>query len=68
MNQIFAVEHPLAVGQRVYAKRPTCACKAAKLEPVEGTIGKVIKNHSGYWYYLTERGITVKGDWVDNVF
>lgn len=69
MNQIFAaVDHPIAEGKRVHAMRPSCPCKGAKLEPFEGTVGKVIHNSSGYWYFLTEPGITVKGAWVDAVY
>lgn len=69
MNQIYPqISHPLAVGKRVHVMRPSCPCRGAKLEPFEGTIGKVIQNHSGFWYYLTEPGITVRGAWVDAVY
>lgn len=68
MNQIFVIDHPVALGTRVHAMRPSCQCRGAKLEPIEGTVGKVIHNQAGYWYYLTEPGVTVKGQWVDAVY
>jgi len=68
MNQIYVVDHPVALGKRIRAQRPSCACRGAKIEQVEGTVGKVIHNSSGYWYYLTEPGVTVKGQWVDMVY
>lgn len=67
MNQIFVVDHPIALGKRIHAMRPNCPCKAAKLEPVEGVVQKVIQNQSGVWYFLST-GITVKAAWVDNVY
>lgn len=64
--QIFAVEHPLSEGQTIRANRPSCQCRGAKLESVEGMIKKVIKNQAGFWYYL-DIGVTVKGEWVQQV-
>jgi len=61
------IQHPLEVNQRVEVDRPSCACKGAKIEKMDGTIGKVIKNHTGYWYFLSDRGITVKSEWVKAV-
>lgn len=61
------IQHPLPLNTKVRATKPTCACRNAKLEIVEGTIGKVIKNQAGVWYYLTDKGITIKGDWVQYV-
>ncbi len=66
--QIFPpVQHPLEVGKKIAVNKPSCNCRGAKIELVEGTIGKVIKNHSGYWYYLTDLGVTVKSEWVQRV-
>jgi hypothetical protein len=61
------INHPLSVGQLVRANRPSCPCKAAKLIPVFGRIGKVISNNSGHWYYLSDAGVTVKGEWITEV-
>lgn len=68
MNQIYpVVNHPIALEKRVHALRPSCPCKGAKLEPVEGVVKKVIHNQAGWWYYL-DIGVTVKGQWVDAVY
>lgn len=65
--QIHVVNHPLKEGQVVRANRPSCQCRGAKIESVQGTIKKVITNHAGVWYYLGDVGITVKGEWVQEV-
>ena len=68
MNQInAAVPHPIAMDKKVMALRPSCPCKGATFERVEGIIKKVIHNQTGYWYYLSV-GITIKADWVQFVF
>lgn len=66
MNQIHVVNHPIPLEKKVSAMRPSCACRNAKLERVEGVVKKVIHNQAGYWYYL-DIGVTVKGDWVETV-
>lgn len=60
------ISHPLALGTKVIAQRRSCACKGAKTLLVEGSILKVITNHSGTWYYLSA-GSTVKSDTVTSV-
>lgn len=37
------------------------------MELIEGTIGKVIKNHTGWWYYLSDAGSTVKSEWIQAI-
>lgn len=66
MNQLpTAITHPLAVGDKVTAKRPSCQCKGAKIEEVSGEVRKVIHNQMGWWYYLSS-GITVRDIWVSH--
>ncbi|TFG98709.1 hypothetical protein E4H12_05270 [Candidatus Thorarchaeota archaeon] len=60
------IVHPLAVGVSVAGKKPTCACKGGNKVPVSGKILKVIKNHTGTWYYL-DIGTTIKSEWVETV-
>lgn len=67
MNQIYSVQHPIDLNKKVQANRPTCACKNAKFELVEGKVLKVIHNNTGYWYFL-DSGITIKGAWITDVF
>lgn len=67
MNEIKHLSTPLAVGNRVTAKRPQCPCKGSAFTVVEGTIGKVITNQSGAWYYLSDVGVTIRHDWVSAV-
>jgi hypothetical protein len=65
--QINVISHPLAVDKIVRVNRPSCKCRGAKMETVQGTIKKVITNQAGIWYYLGNIGITVKADWVIEV-
>jgi hypothetical protein len=65
--QINVISHPLAVDKIVRVNRPSCQCRGAKMETVQGTIKKVITNQAGIWYYLGNIGITVKADWVIEV-
>jgi hypothetical protein len=68
MNEINApVTHPIAVGQRLTAKRPQCPCKGSAFTEVTGTVGKAISNQTGWWYYLSDVGVTVRGEWVKSV-
>lgn len=64
--QVNILAHPLALETVVKANRPSCACKNAKIETVQGKIKKVIKNQAGIWYYL-DVGVTVKAEWVTEV-
>lgn len=67
MNQLNTpITHPLAVGTKVTANRPSCPCKGAKIQSVTGVIQKIIHNQTGYWYYLGT-GTTVKDLWVVQV-
>jgi hypothetical protein len=67
MNQIpTPITHPLTENVTVRANRPSCPCKGATYERVEGIVKKIIPNQSGYWYYLST-GITVKDAWIDQV-
>lgn len=59
------IDHPLAVGDKVTAKRPSCQCKGARIEEVTGEVRKVIQNQMGWWYYLST-GITVRDVWVSD--
>lgn len=61
------VQHPIAVGKRIIADRPSCPCRGAQIIKTEGVVGKVIQNNAGFWYYLTDVGVTVKGEWVKAV-
>jgi hypothetical protein len=63
---LLPIAHPLAVNTKVNALRPTCACRNAKLEAMDGTILKVINNPNGIWYYLNT-GSTVKAEHVQYV-
>lgn len=65
--QIHVVNHPIPLDRKIRANRPSCPCKGAKLIVVEGTVSKVIHNNTGYWYYLGDAGVTVKGEWVEAV-
>lgn len=65
--QVHVINHPIKLGAKIHANRPSCPCKGAKLIPVTGTVGKVIHNHTGYWYYLTDVGVTIKGEWIEAV-
>lgn len=64
--QINVVSHPIALEKVVSVTRPSCQCRGAKLEHLQGKIKKVIKNNSGFWYYL-DTGITVKAEWITEV-
>lgn len=64
MNQIHVVDHPIRIGATVNGLRPSCPCRGARMEPFKGIVAKVIRNQAGYWYFLTDLGITVKGEWV----
>ena len=66
MQQQFdpAIVHPLAVDTKITAMKPSCPCKNAKYEQVVGIVKKVIQNQAGYWYYLGDIGVTVRGDWI----
>lgn len=67
MNQIpTPVQHPLAIGDRAVAKKPSCPCKGATFSNVDGVVMKVIHNQTGYWYYLSS-GVTIRGEWVTEV-
>lgn len=66
MQQLSDIQHPLAVGVKIRAMKPSCPCKNAKYEAVDGVIMKVIRNQSGYWYYL-DVGTTVRSDWIKYV-
>lgn len=64
--QINVVSHPIAVDKVIKVSRPSCQCKGAKIENLQGKVKKVIKNNSGFWYYL-DIGVTVRADWVTDV-
>jgi hypothetical protein len=66
MNQIINITHPLALETKIKATRPKCSCKGGGVEVVLGVIKKVITNHTGHWYYLSN-GITVQSSWVIEV-
>lgn len=61
------IQHPLATNVTVVATRKTCQCRGGKMEEVTGKVLKVIRNQSGFWYYL-DTGITIKSDQVTQVF
>lgn len=61
-----SIIHPLSVGVSITGKKPTCACRGATMVPVSGKILKVIKNHTGTWYYL-DAGTTIRDTWVEQV-
>jgi hypothetical protein len=54
---------PLALETRVKANKPRCACRGGGHEVVVGVIKKVITNHTGNWYYLSN-GSTVSENWI----
>lgn len=62
-QQISRVTHPIPLETKVHALRPSCPCKNAKHEAVDGVVKKIIQNQAGFWYYL-DTGITIRGDWV----
>lgn len=64
--QITVVSHPIELDKVVEVTRPSCQCRGAKLEHLVGKVTKVIKNNSGFWYYLST-GVTVKAEWVTAV-
>lgn len=64
--QINVIPHPIAVDTVVIVNRPSCQCRGAKIETVQGQIKKVITNQAGIWYYL-DVGVTVKADWVQSI-
>lgn len=57
------IQHPIAINTTVTANRKTCQCRGGKLEEVTGRVLKVIRNQSGFWYYL-DIGATVRADQV----
>lgn len=61
------IPHPLPIGTKVEAMRPQCPCKGASFVKVSGTIGKIIPNHSGVWYYLSDTGATINGQWIISI-
>lgn len=61
-----AITHPLKEGQIVVGNKPVCPCTGQKFKQVSGIIKKVIRNQSGYWYYL-DSGITIKDNWIISV-
>lgn len=68
--QINVVSHPISLEKEVSVARPSCQCRGAKIEHIVGVVKKVIKNNTGYWYYLDVgkgSGVTVKADWVTSV-
>lgn len=68
MSQLFEqINHPLSVGQKVEGQRKSCPCKNAQIQSFTGTIGKVIHNQSGYWYYLSDRGVTIRAQEITAV-
>lgn len=69
MNELYGeINHPIAVGKQVLASKPSCPCKAATYTDVKGTVGKVIHNQAGWWYYLSDIGVTVKGEWIKQIY
>ncbi len=64
--QVFRFTHPLPLSAQVTASKPSCPCKGATYETLVGKIEKIIKNQSGYWYYL-DIGITVRDIWITDV-
>lgn len=54
------ITHPLPLNTNITATKKQCACRGQqKTNTVSGAILKIIKNHQGYWYYLSS-GNTVR--------
>lgn len=64
--QINVVSHPIPLDKVIKVNRPSCQCRGAKIETVQGKIKKVITNQAGIWYYL-DIGVTVRADWVESI-
>lgn len=60
------LEHPLPLETKVIVNKPSCQCRGAKMQQVNGIIKKVINNHKGIWYYL-DIGYTVNSEHVIGV-
>ncbi len=68
MNQIpTPVTHPIPLDTKVVANKPSCPCKGASFTLVEGVVKKVIHNQTGFWYYLGDIGVTVRGEWIQSI-
>lgn len=63
MNQLSNIQHPLPLETKVQANRPKCPCKGGGTEVIQGSIKKIIKTHTGNWYYLST-GTTVQDQWI----
>lgn len=61
--QVPLTNQPLPLETHVRANKPRCACKGGGHEVVIGAIKKVITNHTGYWYYLSN-GSTISESWI----
>lgn len=66
-NAIKQITHPIAIGSKITGKAPSCPCRNAKMISFTGTVGKVVANHTGFWYYINETNQTVNGKYIDFV-
>lgn len=63
MQQQIYPTQVLTLETTIRANKPRCQCKGGGMELITGTIKKVISNHTGNWYYLSN-GYTVSEKWI----